>query len=451
MKKILEKKKQRLNVKELLNQGKLPLDCVKSDTFTINYDVLSTLPTNQQDDIQKILYKDDDDDNKKSLSPQLEIIPEKYMNLLELEVFNDINSSKSESSESISVWKDFAKWACFKESKGIIKQFHHHCKLLWSRTQRIHRYIKNEDNKPLQEDEIFLLRPNDKLHIADETTKEIISGNNLKGYHHIFNPRCFKNSLGETMVDFFDLDNKMAAENARKVVDQYYRHTLDHTEHQSPHFKEGLIEHFGGFADSNKVPYTTANTATSHCDEHQKCVRDLIQGLQSVSGSVNEYIKTTYSDYYSKMKELDLGPNVPKSFGIFPTLSINYNVICQFHRDLKDHRNTLCVVCPLGNFTGGELVFPELKLVIHVKQGQAVAFRSNILVHGNLPIITGIRHSLVFYVHNTLIKQKQKRREYLPSKLGSEGSDVTKLKNHRRTHIGMCNLTSNLKYLSTRV
>ncbi|CAG8514574.1 4053_t:CDS:2 [Acaulospora colombiana] len=34
----------------------------------------------------------------------------------------------------------------------------------------------------------------------------------------------------------------------------------------------------------------------------------------------------------------------------------------KFHRDLKDHRNTLCVVCPLGTFEGGHLAFPEIKL-----------------------------------------------------------------------------------------
>ena len=156
------------------------------------------------------------------------------------------------------------------------------------------------------------------------------------------------------------------------------------------------------------MPYTTANTTSSHCKEHQECVQNLIQGLQPISGSVNKHLETTYPVYYSKMKKLDLGPNAPKSFGAFPTAAINFNIICQFHRDMKDHRNSLCVVCPLGNFKGGELTFPELKLVIHVKQGQAVAFRSNILVHGNLPVITGIRHSLVFYIHNTLIKQKRK-------------------------------------------
>ena len=471
LEKFLEKRRQRLVVKELLKQGVLPPNCVKPNTFTIDFIALSETQDLDiiSNVIQEISYKSDDNDNNKSLSPQTTQpiptsfeFPTNFMDLLKSEVFNHSNSSVEESKLSKPLWKKFAVWSCFKIGPNFVQQFRHHCHLLWSQTQCIYQHIKVED-EPLQGNnnhEIFLRNPKDKLYIANETTKKIIDGINLSGYHHVYKPQCFKNSLGETIVDFFDLDNQMAAEDARVVVDQYYKHTLDNTPHQSQQFKKDLIEHFGGFADSNNVPYTTANTASSHCKEHQKCVQDLIQGLQPISGEVSKHIETTLPVYYSKMKKLNLGSYVPKSFGIFPTVSINFNIICQFHRDLKDHRNTLCVVCPLGNFEGGELTFPELKLVIHVKQGQAVAFRSNILVHGNLPVIAGIRHSLVFYIHNTLIKQKRKfedlfayyalnwgddsnrdksKPKYLPPILGS-GNSVTKLKNHRRTHIGMCNL-----------
>lgn len=463
LEKFLEKRRQRLVVQELLNQEVLPTNCVKPNTFTLDFIALSTHHLDIISDvIQKILYKNDDNDNKKTLSPQTTQLiptsfefPEKFMNLLESEVFNHNDSLVSKS-----LWKEFALWACFKIGPNFVQQLRHHCRLLWSQTQHVYQYIKAED-KPLQENnihEIFFRNPKDKLYIANETTKEIINDINLGGYHHIFEPQCFKNSFGETMVDFFDLDNQMVAEDARIVVDQYYQHTLINTSHQSKQFKENLIEYFGGFADSNNLPYTTANTISSHCEDHQKCVQDLIQGLQPISGSVNKYLETTYPVYYSKMKKLDLGPNVPKSFGAFPTAAINFNIICQFHRDIKDHLNSLCVVCPLGNFKGGELIFPELKLVIHIKQGQAVAFRSNILVHGNLPVITGVRHSLVFYIHNTLIRQKRKfgslfadcalnwnddnnpksTPKYFPPMLNS-GNSIRKLKNHRRTHIGMCN------------
>ncbi|CAG8446556.1 10837_t:CDS:10 [Acaulospora colombiana] len=228
-----------------------------------------------------------------------------------------------------------------------------------------------------------------------------------QGYQHVFNPQCFANSFGESVVDFFDI-GRISARESEAVVDRYCKHMFDDPTHQSKQFKSDLIEHFGCFTDSNNMPYTTTNTASSHHKAHQKCVQDLIKGLQPISGSVNKYLETTYPVLYSKMKKLDLGPNVPNSFGVFPTVAVNYNIICQFHRDMKDHRNSLCVVCPLGKFKGGELVFPELKLVVHVKQGQAVAFRSNLLIHGNLPIVAGTRHSVVFYIHNTVIKQKRK-------------------------------------------
>ena len=41
-------------------------------------------------------------------------------------------------------------------------------------------------------------------------------------------------------------------------------------------------------------------------------------------------------------------------------------------------------------------MFPELKLVIHAKQGYAIAFRSHILVHGNLEVTLGYRHSVIW-------------------------------------------------------
>jgi hypothetical protein len=156
------------------------------------------------------------------------------------------------------------------------------------------------------------------------------------------------------------------------------------------------------------------------------------------------------------MRKIDLGSNVPKSFGAFPTVSINFNSICQFHRDLKDHRDTLCVVCHLGTFEGGCLAFPELKLAIDAKQGQAIAFRLHLLIHGNFPVIFGSRHSVVFYIHDTVIKQKRKfsslfnDRELDTSKILGDTSFKKskykspkfardpKLKNHRRSHLGKC-------------
>lgn len=249
----------------------------------------------------------------------------------------------------------------------------------------------------------------DKQIIANVLTHKMAEKDiNIKGYHHIFDSQRFKNALGETMVDLYTFSNSRVTKSVKIAVDQYYVHMLDNLSHQSKEFKKELVEHFGAFTGNNNEPYTTANTVSSHNQDHLKCVQKLIQDLQPLSDAVNNYIRDTYPVLYIKMKKLNLGPNVPKSFGAFPTVAVNFNIISQFHRDLKDHRDSLCVVCPLGTFEGGQLVFPELKLIIHAREGQAIAFRSNILVHGNLPVIAGIHHSIVFFIHATSIKQNRK-------------------------------------------
>jgi hypothetical protein len=293
------------------------------------------------------------------------------MNLLESEVFscNSEANSMNSSSTREELWEHFARWAYFFLGPNFRKQFRNHCHRLWLKIKHAHQYL-NDQNNPFEEQ----LNPQDKLYIAEETTKMVAHGEDLKGYLHIFNPRCFKNAFGETLVDFFNLTNPVAVKEAQMVVNQYYDHTCTHPSHQSRNFAKDLIEHFGSFTDNNNEPYTTANTASSHYQEHLECVQKLIKGLQPLSNAVDNYFNNTYPVLYAKMKRLDLGPNVPKSFEAFPTVAINFNTICQFHRDLKDHRNTLCVVCPLGIFEGGELTFPELRLVVHVKQGYGVAF-----------------------------------------------------------------------------
>ena len=74
LEKFLEKREQRLIIKELLNQKVLPQNCVKPNTFTLDFNALSThnLDINFNV-IEKILYKSsnsDVNDKKKTLSPQ---------------------------------------------------------------------------------------------------------------------------------------------------------------------------------------------------------------------------------------------------------------------------------------------------------------------------------------------------------------------------------------------
>jgi len=82
-------------------------------------------------------------------------------------------------------------------------------------------------------------------------------------------------------------------------------------------------------------------------------------------------------------------------------IAINFNVISKYHWDSNDDPNGLCFLITLGDFEGGELVFPQLQIVVKLKPGQIVAFPSYLLLHGNLPITKGIRFSIVYFVHES--------------------------------------------------
>ncbi len=46
-----------------------------------------------------------------------------------------------------------------------------------------------------------------------------------------------------------------------------------------------------------------------------------------------------------------------------------------------------------------------MKLVIYVKQEQAIAFRSHILVYENLTVTANNQYSIIFFIYSTVIKQ----------------------------------------------
>ncbi|CAG8660816.1 18342_t:CDS:2, partial [Acaulospora morrowiae] len=113
-----------------------------------------------------------------------------------------------------------------------------------------------------------------------------------------------------------------------------------------------------------------------------------IENSEPVTGQKRSYEEELPSKPPNKMKKLDLGLNVPKSFVTFPTIGINFNIICQFHWNLKDYQNALYVVCPLEIFEDGYVGFPELMLAVNVKQGRTKRYDLKVIAHRNLPIIS---------------------------------------------------------------
>ncbi|RHZ58158.1 hypothetical protein Glove_375g40 [Diversispora epigaea] len=135
------------------------------------------------------------------------------------------------------------------------------------------------------------------------------------------------------------------------------------------------------YTRNNLLPFTSSNTASTHNSEHEKCVNNLLCELIPLSDCINKFVQVYYPDLYTKLSKLEWGPFAPKIFGVFPIIAINFNTISDYHWDKHDNPNCLCILIALGNFDG--------------------AFSSRLLLHGNLPVKRGIRHSIVYFVHSS--------------------------------------------------
>ena len=238
-----------------------------------------------------------------------------------------------------------------------------------------------------------------------EKTQQILSARtNLQSLkkivHYLGESECLTDNEGKTLVHLGVLNNNNAVTKATEAVNHYYFHTLENPSHRSTNFWNNFVEYFGVHVGSNLLPYTSSNTASSHNVEHQECVNNLLHNLEPLSNCVNLFFKEYYEQLYTKQKNLLWGPFAPRSFGIFPTIAINYNTISDFHWDDNDNPNSLCCLVALGDFEGGELCFPQLQIVVPLQPGQVVVFSSRLLLHGNFPVLKGIRYSIVYFIHS---------------------------------------------------
>jgi hypothetical protein len=223
----------------------------------------------------------------------------------------------------------------------------------------------------------------------------------VKSAHCFVKPGCIVDQNNRTLIHLENIDDQNALIQATDAVNKYYSHLMSDKAHKSKDFCENSVEHFGAYRRFTSLPYTSANTASSHNLNHRPCVDNLLLSLVPLSNYVNKFIQDYYGNMYLKLRNLSWGPFAPKPFGIFPMIAINFNALSNYHWDKLDAPNCLCCLIPLGDFQGGELYFPQLHTLIPLQPGQVVAFSSHYLLHGNFPLMSdGIRHSIIYFVHN---------------------------------------------------
>jgi hypothetical protein len=84
---------------------------------------------------------------------------------------------------------------------------------------------------------------------------------------------------------------------------------------------------------------------------------------------------------------------------LFSTVTVNRNAIFRSHADAKNGTGFACITT-FGNFTGGELCFPRLRVAFALKPGDVLIADTNREQHGNVGPLVGDRISVICYLRS---------------------------------------------------
>ena len=156
------------------------------------------------------------------------------------------------------------------------------------------------------------------------------------------------------------------------------------------------VYHFGSTRDCAKEITITEHSrkkAGKNWEDEHKPLWHLLNVIFSIE----------HPEMFQAFKEIKL-PN--KTFGAWSGCALNAAIPeegVSAHRDLQDCRSGYCWVVPFGDLEyGGELEFPELRVLIPLFPGDLVYFKSYELKHG-IRKFKGKRQSVVVYTHNTIL------------------------------------------------
>ncbi|KAF5381816.1 hypothetical protein D9757_008322 [Collybiopsis confluens] len=139
--------------------------------------------------------------------------------------------------------------------------------------------------------------------------------------------------------------------------------------------------------------------------------------MKRASGYMNQLLKTynplMYEEYHKHQTILHKRcPYLRKNFtnSVWSSLTVNFGpqTVTRPHVDARNRPDGWCPILAGGNFDfrrGGQLVLPDLKLVIEFAPGCVIFLPSALLIHYNCPIQAGeTRYSITQYTAGGLVR-----------------------------------------------
>jgi len=169
----------------------------------------------------------------------------------------------------------------------------------------------------------------------------------------------------------------------------------------------------GWFDRYPRIPYGRATAYTQNSYDKFKLAFPF---LQTLDRGFAELLPTRHAAQREAADKIDPAFLVPET--VFTTITVNKTFRTAAHRDAGDFSNglsNLLVLSNNGNFTGGYLILPEVRIAVNVRPGDLLLVNNHEYIHGNTPIEmqdeVAERVSLVCYLREKMLELGSKEYE----------------------------------------
>lgn len=172
-------------------------------------------------------------------------------------------------------------------------------------------------------------------------------------------------------------------------------------------YANSVFSGIAGFFDRYpRIPYGRATSYTEHNREKYEMSFPFLQHL---SKGFEELLPTRYAAQKAAANKIDpkfVIPGTP-----FTTVTVNKTFRTACHRDAGDFNegmSNLLVLSNNGNYEGGYLVFPEIRVAVSVRPGDLLLVNNHEIIHGNTEMKMlddeAERISLVVYLREKMLE-----------------------------------------------
>ena len=169
----------------------------------------------------------------------------------------------------------------------------------------------------------------------------------------------------------------------------------------------------GWFDRYPRIPYGRATAYTQNSYDKFKMGFPF---LQSLDRGFRELLPKRWAAQRAAADKIDPAFLVPET--VFTTITVNKTFRTACHRDagdFSDGLSNLLVLSNNGNYSGGYLVFPQIRVAVNVRPGDLLLVNNHEVIHGNTPIVLNDeqaeRISLVCYLREGMLNLGSKEYE----------------------------------------